>query len=266
MPYQKSITVLLSAVLALAATPTDLSLLPQTIAQSGRRDRVGRAAIPEGYNAFVVAIGNGVASDYSEFVSTDPAEFERCQTEALQRSPRQIRAHRRDALEFFQTRFGVNAENAQDDFSLQPFVVLPQNNYRVYAIGGEVVPAKGHVLSDCGYLLTVINPEGVVLGGEFAGMHVPVGSNLVFGDYAIRKELRNGKLRTLHTVSFRASAPLIPLADGTSNFKCELISEEWGEGLAEGFLASSERDPETGNLKANQRSIWTFSDAPLNGL
>src|SRR5215213_5999785 len=67
----------------------------------------------------------------------------------------------------------------------ESFMSDPHNEYRAYVISGQEVPPENWVVRDGGRMVTVTDPEGITLGGEYEGMIVSVDTVLVFGDYNI---------------------------------------------------------------------------------
>ena len=137
----------------------------------------------------------------------------------------------------------------------------------MYGIGGVQVPASGWQLKDAFYRLIAVNPNGVTFGGEFTGVHAPFGTIAVFGDDKTVRLKKNGQPHpTPSIIAFISTRAFTPAADGTGDFQCVLESPEVGIGLGQGFFWSLEGIPFPGMYQANQRTVMTFSDAPLNGL
>lgn len=242
-------------------------LVSAALADPPTRGRPGSIPIPQDFTGFAVAMANGILASPDDLALTDPAVFEAFQRQVIGRTTEEIEAHRQAALQFFAERFGIHDAQTHPDVVFSSAVANPAYNYRIYAIGGLHVPASGWVLHDAGYTVVVTNPLGLTLGGEFAGVHVSQGALMAFGDYKIERLKRNGEPhpRPFH-VAFKSAAPIFILEDGTSHFQCELDSAEFGTGLAQGFWWLTPDIPFPGLFQANQRIIWTFSEAPLNGL
>lgn len=91
-------------------------------------------------------------------------------------------------------------------------------------------------------------------------MHVPAGTSFAFGNYNIvtTKRRPGGAFREI-IISYRAGSPVIPLFDGSLHFRCELTSEEFGAGLAEGVAVPIPLG--NGMIQQDIRNVLTFSDA-----
>ena len=268
MKFKRMIIALISmSCLWIAAIVGGQFAQPVLQAEANGGPKAGRMVIPDGYTGFIVAMANGVLPSNTDIVSTNLADFLDFQANALGRTPAEIAQHKADALQFFEDRFGVTAPENDPDYIFDTGVVLPQYNYRVYGIGGVKVPASGWLLEDASYRLIVVNPNGVTFGGEFAGVHAPFGTIAVFGDYKIVRLKKNGQPHpNPFIIAFKSTRAFTPAADGTGGFQCDLESPEFGIGLGQGFFWSIEGIPFPGMYQANQRTVMTFSDAPLNGL
>ena len=203
---------------------------------------------PTGFDQLLVYIGNGVydASDAAYEMPT--GEF--FHQEIMGRSDEAMEQNRQDAIAFFETRFGIDATDS-NNFGFMPFMFDPRNNYRARVASELSVPADGWVIRDGGWMLSVMNPDGVTLGGEFEGVTVPQGAMMVFGDYNI--EVPDGEPIIIH---YRSGEPIIANADGSIMFRCLLTSEAFGEGLAQGI--SAPQTLEDARTVANVRNVLTF--------
>jgi hypothetical protein len=135
------------------------------------------------------------------------------------------------------------------------FGVDPRNEYRAYYVSGMRVPSEGWVVRDGGFSTVLMDD------GSFAGI-------AVYGDYNIKvtKQGKGGPQPDPIVIHYQSAEPIVPNADGSLMFLCELSSEsfdDFGGGLAQGISASRTVD---GYTVANIRNVLTFPglgfDAP----
>lgn len=234
---------------------------PPTSLESAQAERngeqclsAGKGTLPAGYNGFLVFMATG-AIPLADGFFLDGAIF---QEQIMKRTPAQISQNRADALAWFQTRFGIVNADAHPDLSFFGFYVDPRINYRAYVISGRRVPAEGFQVHDGGWLAIVTNPNGMTLGGRFAGLHVPQNTLFTFGDYNIEvTRPGRGPNPSPLIIHFRCNSPLVPTLTGGEAFDCSLESEEFGGGLAQGV---STPVIENGVLRPNGRTVLTFSN------
>jgi len=187
----------------------------------------------------------------------------------------EIEESRIDALTHFSERFGLEVDNPSVYFT--GFESLPGTNYHVTLSSGDKVPSAGWRLDDGGWIMVVTDPNGVMLGGEFMGRHVPSGAFFVVGTYKINRTTKHkkedesehdskheskhkskskSKKRSPLLISYRSGRPIIPQADGSMHMACDLMSEEYGEGLAMGTAAPKQMPD--GKIAFNIRMVVTF--------
>lgn len=231
------------------------------------RESKAEAPTPDGYTKYLVFMANGTmpASGFPFQVGEDALEnFHRS---IMGRSDAEIQQNAVDAGNFFLERFGLDVWTVDPLDPAAPFVFFPiffdpQINYRAYTISGESVPSEGWVVRDGGWAL--VTQSELTLGGEFAGEVVPTGTLMLFGDYNI-KRTKPGKWNQPKPIiiHYQAGSPAYPPASASDqlSFNCELSSEEFGEGRAQGIEAPVVIN---GELVENIRNILTFSD--LGGL
>ncbi|MGK3985526.1 hypothetical protein WME99_20945 [Sorangium sp. So ce136] len=209
---------------------------------------------PAGYDGFLVFMANG-SIPLSDGFFLDGAIF---QEEVMGRTPAEIEQNRADALAYFESRFGIADADARTDVSFFGFYADPRINYRAYVISGERVPPEGYEVHDGGWIALVTDPGGLTLGGELAGVHVPAGTFFSFGDYSI-EVTRPGRGRDPEpiVIHYQCNDPLIPLSNGGEVFTCDLLSDEFGAGRAQGMTSPIIED---GELRPNGRTVLTFSD------
>lgn len=162
------------------------------------------------------------------------------QKEIMGRTDEEIEQNRQGALAFFEQRFGIDA-TSHDGVAFESSIFDPCNDYRAHVVSGQRVPSEGWVVRDGGWRVHVTAPDGVTLGGEFDGMHVPQNASMVFGDYNIKRTLPGGKEIEPIIIHYQSGTPIIRNADraGGLMFRCELISEAFGHGIAQGIVAAS---------------------------
>ncbi|MGE0600598.1 MAG: hypothetical protein AB7P41_14260 [Dehalococcoidia bacterium] len=226
--------------------------------------RQNGAPTPVGFDRYLVYMANGVFDPDAEPALLPGEIFHR---EIMGRSPDEMAEQEALAREFFQQRFGLNLEDGS--VIVESFTFNPVHNYRAYTIAGESVPAEGWIVRDGGFRAEVVAEDGVTLGGEFAGTHVPQGTSVVFGDYNIlvTSPGRSGEARGEREIvlHYRSSDPLIPDQFGVMHFTCGLVDSEtdlgvteddW-DGIAQGVVRPPESLPD-GTVKVSIRNVLTF--------
>ena len=219
---------------------------------------------PDGFDKFLVYMAAGVYDPGDPNYVAPDAEF--FQREIMGRSDEEIAQDRATSIAFFNQRFGLNLTDPGGLFTsftdngvqFIPFMFDPRNEYRAYVVSEERVPSSGWIVRDGGWNATVVEPDGLTLGGEFAGVHVPQGTVFVFGNYNILRTLPSGKEIEPILIHYQSGGPIIPNADKHEGilFRCELISEEFGNGLAQG-IAAGVTLPD-GRFQQNVRNVITF--------
>lgn len=166
----------------------------------------------------------------------------------------EIAAEEVKAREFFMERFGLDVEklSEQGRVSMVPVRVDPRQQYTAFVIGGECVPEEGYEVRDGSFFLTITDPEGVELGGEFEGQMAPATSFMLFGHYNVLIKGPNAREEIIRYKSTMASMP----SQGFIILTCELQHPVWGEGLLQG-LASTEMLG-NGQVQGIIRSVLTF--------
>ena len=221
---------------------------------------------PDNFDKFLVYMADGLYDPNDpNYTAPTPEEFQR---EIMQRNDEEIAQDRDAAIEFYNQRFGLNLEDPGDDLfasftteegvMFSPLFFDPRNEYRAYVVSNERAPSSGWVVRDGGWTASIVNPDGFTLGGEFQGVHVPQGTIFAFGDYNIQRTLPGGKDIEPLIIHYQSGGPIIPNADqnGGMFFRCELFSEEFGAGLAQGVVAP-EMLPD-GRIHQNIRNVLTF--------
>lgn len=169
-------------------------------------------------------------------------------------SQEEMEAEEQEAKEFYSDRFGLDVERLleQQRVSIVPFFLDPRQDYRAFVFSGECAPNEGYEVRDGGFILGVIDPEGVQLGGEFEGQKAPAGSGALFGLYNV---LVTGPNAREEIIRYKAVS-LGSSAGGFAVVDCDLQHPVWGEGLAQGL--GSNRMLKDGRIKAVIRNVLTF--------
>ena len=169
------------------------------------------------------------------------------------------------AVTIWSTRFGIDPDDPQwaGRVTAIPFYADPRNEIRAYSMAGTRIHRQGWEVLDGGWLLIVTDPEGVELGGEYAGFHV--GPNTVFGrgKYLVRARTRHGRFLADIEIDYQARGP-IGFAPGFPFVgNCEIISTtingesvNWGLGQAQPSQVALLMP--TGESKLSYRNILTY--------
>ena len=225
-----------------------LALLLAVGATTASAQGVASQQPPAGFDTMLVYLGTGVFDAADPSYEAPDAEY--WHREIMGRSDADIAQNRAEALAFFAERFGLDPET-QDGLMFTDFMVDPRSEYRAYVSSAAAIPSEGWVVRDGGWMLSVSDPDGIALGGEFAGTHVPQGAFFVFGEYNI--DVPDGDDIVIH---YRSGSAIIAAENGMM-FRCDLWHPEWGEGMAQGL--SAPRTLEDGRTQANIRNVLTFS-------
>lgn len=219
------------------------------------------APVPMDFDRYLVYMANGVFDPSEEPQFQDGDIF---QKEIMGRSDAEVAEQEALAREFFEGRFGLNFEDGTVSF--ESFTFNPAHNYRAYTTSDEFVPGQGWVVRDGGFMAAVVAEDGVTLGGEFDGVHVPQGTSFVFGDYNILDPGpgKSGKEREI-ILHYRSGDPLIPDEFGVMHFTCGLVESDTELGISEddwaGMAQGVVRPPEPqgdGTVKVSIRNVLTF--------
>lgn len=206
---------------------------------------------PEPFDGYVVAMANGIHNPAEFFVVGDA--FLR---DVMSFSSAEIADLAAEADAFFQQRFG--AGNGDPGWVFFPFYFGENIDYRVHTFGGRRVPPEGWPMRDGGFALVAVDPAGVTLGGDFAGLTVPAGTVLAFGFYKIQIPAPGPGAPAPEPIVFhyRSADPMLTTSVGTAVLGCEIFSDELGSGTAQG-IASQILLPD-GTAQANFRNVMTF--------
>lgn len=83
-------------------------------------------------------------------------------TQLLHMTSREIRDLKTEALEYFQESFGITYEKHQKDIAIRLYETNPMVKLRcVYLSSESYIPPDGFIVRDGGWMMTVINQNGV---------------------------------------------------------------------------------------------------------
>lgn len=236
----------LSSVLALALTLSAGCDQPDADA-----DADAATPTPEPYSGFVVYVADGVwdPADPNYTLPTLPD----AQRELWGFSDADIQQYELDAAAFYSERFGIDVNDPANAERLMyaPFGCDPRLAYRVVTMAGRTVPPQGWPVCDAGYLLTIIDPAGFELGGEFVGLTAPAGASMAFGRYHIETDTDEAL-----TIAFKSLSPYVNDPYGIAAIRCDLDSPQLGKGQAN-LVFKLDQTP-TGEFALMIRNVLTF--------
>ncbi len=257
------------------AIPLLLALCALAVGSTTRAASLSSA--PQGYNTHLTYFANG---QYNIFAPNPDPNLVSCflqfcdGTHFLQQvqgySADEIAQIEADAKAFFAWRFGIDVDDPANigRLTFQSFQLDPRNKYRAYLISGSYVPDDGFEVRDGGFGITITDPNGYTLGGEFAGITIAPRSTMGYGEYNIAV-VRQGQVVREIDISYRAGAPLVLSDVGLVPFFCEihsgrLIDNDFSnpgvarEGVAQGLAFVV--DQGDGTFKVNFRNSLTFNE------
>jgi len=167
-------------------------------------------------------------------------------------SDEEIEENRLAAIEFYQERFGLDVAN-NPGLYMTGFQIDPAADYRaILASGQGKGPGLGWPIIDGGWAVAVVNPDGVDLGGDFAGTHVPAGTMFAHGgSYVIKR----GKYVKDIVIDYQSRGPMQPVGRG-GVINCEVTSAMYGKGVAWGYFEFHALS--NGQTAAQVRNVVTF--------
>ncbi len=180
------------------------------------------------------------------------------QYEIMHRTPDEVAAIESDAKSYFLEQFGIDVDDPTyaNRITFMMFMVNPDFQYRLHALSGEDVSDDGWIIRDGGFMISVIDPNGIVLGGKQAGLTAPEGAAMFFGNYNILATGKHNHPKEEIIVYYKSIVPGETLENGSFVFKCDMFNEDWGQGLGLGTLNFLPQDD--GRIRANGRNILTF--------
>ncbi|MFQ3245524.1 MAG: hypothetical protein ACI9WC_001530 [Arenicella sp.] len=168
------------------------------------------------------------------------------------------------AIAFFESKFGVNvnAPEYAGRVIMVPFMIDPRWEYRMYWNSDRRSPRRGRVVRDGGFQLVVVDPNGVELGGEFAGSQVPQGSAAAYGIYNVKARRKHRQdlilpYQSRQPVLQNNGFPLSVNNQGSLIAPFEVMHPHFGEGWAFAHIFTSTSSD--GMFQANIRNVLTFS-------
>jgi hypothetical protein len=168
------------------------------------------------------------------------------QKEILQRSDDEIEQDKAKAIEFFSEKFGIDISKNSVYFT--GFEIAADD--RAVVISGEYVPPQGWKVFDGGWTTIVTDPNGLDLGGNFSGTHVPQGTFFTYGNYYIQKAPYPILL------GYRSKIPSLPGVNGSFQVISDVFSNQYGFGQVIGgaFPQTLPRN----KMIFNARGVITF--------
>jgi len=246
----KKMAICAAAVMALASTGVSA------------KDKV---ATPDGFEHILIYLGTGV---FDPMNPTPRPGFVNCaglfcdgeyfQKEIMHRTDADIAVLADKAKAFYLQRFGLDVDYllAQGRVAFDLFAVNPDFEYRVQIATGKGANSEGWIIRDGGYRLLILDPNGIDMAGEFEGQHADPLNAMFFGDYNILvTDKRNRPVDEL-IIHYQANEPAVIHANGSMDFRCEMISEKLGTGLGSGTLMLSTLS--NGHIRGNGRNVLTF--------
>ncbi len=163
----------------------------------------------------------------------------------------EIDEKRENAIAFYMDRFGLDVNDPR--LYLTGFQIDPAADYRVVMMSGKRNNVgKGLPIVDGGFALAVVDPEGIELGGEFEGTHVPAGTMFAAeGNYVIKR----GKGRKDLVLSYQSRGPMQPVGTG-GIINCEVFHPVHGAGVGWGYFEFHTLT--NGQTAAQVRNVLTF--------
>ena len=221
-----------------------------------------RAGDVGGHSAMFVLMANGAYDP--EDPDFTPPDFDYFVNEIMQWSDEEITMFEADAKAFFIEKFGVDVEDPLyvGRVMMVPFMLDPRWEYRAYHSTEEKIPGRGWVVRDGGFQLVAIDPNGVELGGEFHGRHVPQGAIAAFGIFNIARQTKSETSELIFHYQSRepvvqnSGFPLQRDGNGVLIAPFDIFSDEYGHGWGFGHIWDTVNG--TNTLQTNNRNIITF--------
>ncbi len=226
--------------------------------------------LPEGFAMYLTFMGTGLY-DWNSPHPEIPGCFQQLCVgeyffdEILGLDDSEKRAWHNEALAFWSGRFGIDPYDPawEGRVNAIPFFADPRNDIRAYSMAGTRIHREGWTVLDGGWLLIVTDPEGVELGGEYAGLHVGPNTVMGHGKYLIQARTRNGGFLADIALDYQARGPIsfvqgFPWVGNCEVFRTTIDGEtiDWGVGQAQ---PSQVVIPMPANeVKLSYRNIITF--------
>ncbi len=163
----------------------------------------------------------------------------------------EIEDRRLAAIDYYAERFGIDVNDPKVYFT--GFQIDPAAEYRVMMTTGKGKgPGAGYPIIDGGFAVAVIDPEGLDLGGEFEGTHVPAGTMFASGGSYI---IKRGHGKDDIVINYKSRGPMQPVGTG-GVINCEVEHPKWGKGLGWGYFEIHSLS--NGQVSAQVRNVLTF--------
>ena len=196
-------------------------------------------SLPDGFSDYLVYMATGTIP----FTPHPNAQISGCgtslfcdgdyfQTVIMGRSQAEVDVERQRAKDYFLTRFGVDVDTLEADQRIvfSSFFLDPRGEYRAYTAANEKAPSEGWVVRDGGFVLTVLDPNGIELGGEFEGLGlppIPAGGLLLYGDYNILISKQGKKKSRTKVISYRSDMPMVANLWGELVVNCQISPDSF---------------------------------------
>lgn len=225
-----------------------------------RMDLKGFTEHPYGVGAYFLLLADGFV--YAPTVPHPDANISNCvfgacdgayfHKQVLGLEDSEIAALESEAVEFYKTRFGIDV-NAPENFgriALRHYQSDPRTKYRVISSSKGKVPAEGWPATQIGWILTVIDPSGYELGGEFSGQVVPAGTFFSYADWVFD---RDGGFMTVHFES------LVPELATQMAFQYSVSHKWFGTGFGQG-IGNFVPQADPAIFGVDIRAMFTFNE------
>lgn len=215
---------------------------------------------PDPFTTFAVFVADGVVPPGVSPASVGDLSFF---TDVMCWDQAEIDAWRQEKIDATEVRWGIPDPENNPNLQFQMGTTSPTIGYHAVVFSDRKVPTTGWPVREGFLNFVVTNPAGLTLGGEHAGIHVPVGTIIGGGGiYNVGVTNKHGNLTGEEIVlDFDTQEPMWlnpsnKFAFGFGFF-CELNSDDFGDGLAQGIITLIPQLD--GSLKANARNVLTFS-------
>lgn len=205
--------------------------------------------VPDGYTAMYTQMADGTVD------AADPAAFPTAADVYAEKIGDDFEDWEAGSWEWYQDTFGIDVDdpdNAKRLYVIPTQAVPPDANYRIVMSSEAEVPPEGWPLTDVANGITIVDPEGFELGGEWEGTYVPAGTSFTYGIYGIDtgEEVR--------VAPFRSGVPGASNTSGVYAFQCDVLHPTLGDGNAGVFAHIEQTDD--GFLVYDIRATATFTE------
>lgn len=248
----------IAAALALPAAIVGLASEPAQASNNGSGYGNSPAPVaPEEYDHFIVFVANGVFSETEpQGLYGDLSAF----TDVNDMTMQEIEDWKDDKLALLADINGIVDPENDPDLTVLMGTTNPVIDYHVATWSGRKVPPTGWPVREAFLVVVVTNPMGYDLGGDYAGVHVPV-NTIVGGGGIYNVEVRDKFDQPTGEevrIDFTTVQPVQPVTGGRAAFFCDVENDELGIGLAQGVNALVPIGG--GQVQANVRNVFTFNE------